>query len=241
MAFDFSAAYDELNPADHDHRFYADLARDLAVADAVDLGCGTGVLARRWAAAGIRAHGVDPDPAMIRVARERDPHGLATFTLGDSSVLGAATTDLVVMSGHVAQVFRDDDAWARTLADVHRALRPGGTLAFESRDPAARRWESWSRAETLRVVDTPDGPVEFWHETVEVALPLVAYDTFTRTRATGATTADRDVLAFRDRAALEASLLTAGFTVRALHGAWDGRPVDASTDELIFVASRAAP
>lgn len=241
MAFDFSAAYDELNPADHDHRFYADLARDLGVADAVDLGCGTGVLARRWAATGIRAHGVDPDPAMIRVARERDPEGRVTWILGDSSALAPTATDLVVMSGHVAQVFREDDAWARTLADVHRALRPGGTLAFESRDPAARRWESWTRAETLRTVDTPEGPVEFWHETVEVALPLVAYDTFARNLTTGATTVDRDVLAFRDRTRLEQSLAAAGLEVRALHGDWDGRAVGTSTDELIFVTGRPAP
>jgi len=36
MAFDFSASYDELNPADDDHRFYESLALARGVRDAVD-------------------------------------------------------------------------------------------------------------------------------------------------------------------------------------------------------------
>ena len=62
------------------------------------------------------------------------------------------------MSGHVAQVFRDDQAWARVVEDLHRALVPHGTLAFESRNPAAKAWERWTRDATLRTLDTPAGP-----------------------------------------------------------------------------------
>jgi len=46
VSFDFQAAYDELNPADADYRFYAALAASVGVSRAVDLGCGTGMLAR---------------------------------------------------------------------------------------------------------------------------------------------------------------------------------------------------
>jgi hypothetical protein len=34
------------------------------------------------------------------------------------------------MSGHVAQVFTGEDAWLAALRDLHRALVPGGLLAF---------------------------------------------------------------------------------------------------------------
>ncbi|MCM4082515.1 hypothetical protein [Paractinoplanes hotanensis] len=43
-ALDFAAAYDELNPADNDHRFYAALAARLGATSVLDLGRGTGTL-----------------------------------------------------------------------------------------------------------------------------------------------------------------------------------------------------
>jgi 2-polyprenyl-3-methyl-5-hydroxy-6-metoxy-1,4-benzoquinol methylase len=71
MSFDFQAAYDELNPADDDYRFYAALAAAAGASRAVDLGCGTGTLARMLASGGASVTGIDPDPEMLRVAKLR--------------------------------------------------------------------------------------------------------------------------------------------------------------------------
>ena len=54
------------------------------------------------------------------------------------------------MSGHVAQVIADDERWEATLDATREALRPGGRVAFESRDPDARGWEAWTRRDSLR-------------------------------------------------------------------------------------------
>lgn len=62
MTFDFPAAYDELNPADNDYKFYADLATRLKAACVIDLGCETGTLARLLAANGHHVIGIDPRP-----------------------------------------------------------------------------------------------------------------------------------------------------------------------------------
>jgi hypothetical protein len=51
---------------------------------------------------------------------------------GGYTVVGV---DLAVMTGNVAQVFRTDDDWARTLQGIHAALRSQGHLVFESRRP----------------------------------------------------------------------------------------------------------
>ena len=236
MALDFAAAYDELNPADHDHRFYAALAARLGAARALDLGCGTGTLARLLARRGLSVVAIDPDPEMLRVAGRGPGAELVDWRLGYSDCADAGGADFAVMSGHVAQVFRDDASWERTLHDLHRALVPGGTLAFESRNPSARAWERWTREATLRTVDTPDGPVEFWHETADVTLPLVAYDTFTRNVRTGEQTSSRDVLAFRDAETLRWSLEAAGFRLSFSYGDWDGKPEAAITPEIILVA-----
>ncbi|WP_243057030.1 bifunctional 2-polyprenyl-6-hydroxyphenol methylase/3-demethylubiquinol 3-O-methyltransferase UbiG [Nocardioides sp. SR21] len=223
MTFDFQASYDELNPADHDYRFYAALPGSRVL----DLGCGTGTLALLMAASGRSVVAIDPDPEMLRVARTKGASDV-DWRLGYSSAATSSSVDLAVMSGHVAQVFTSDDAWAAVLADLHRALVPGGTLAFETRNPAARAWERWTRADTLRTV----GDVEFWHETVDVSLPLVTYDTFAGQEA------DRDVLAFRDESSIRASLVEAGFEVTAVYGDWDRSPLTGTSPEIIVIAQR---
>ncbi len=143
------------------------------------------------------------------------------------------------MSGHVAQVFRHDDAWAAALHDLHRALIPNGTLAFESRNPTARAWEQWNRQATLRTLDTKEGRVEFWHETAWVSLPLVAYDTFTRNLDTHDEKVDRDVLAFRDPTSLVRSLEATGFTALNQYGDWRRTPLTPESPEIVIVARRA--
>jgi SAM-dependent methyltransferase len=179
VGFDFQAAYDELNPADRDFRFYAALAAAAGASSAVDLGCGTGTLALLLAAGGAGVTGVDPDPEMLRVARSKDPAGRIDWRLGYSDVIDPGSAAFAVMSGHVAQAFAGDGAWLAALRDLHAALVPGGLLAFESRNPGARAWEAWTRELTLRTVETPGGAVQFWHETAAIDLPLVSYDTLT--------------------------------------------------------------
>ncbi|MFC7549230.1 class I SAM-dependent methyltransferase [Plantactinospora sp. GCM10030261] len=236
MAFDFAAAYDGLNPDDHDYRCYAGLADEFRATRVLDLGCGTGTLTRLLAATGRTAVGIDPDPDMLRVARQAPGGERVDWRLGFSDRADPGAADFAVMSGHVAQVFREDRAWSDALRDLHRALVPGGALAFESRNPAAGAWRRWTRETTLRTLDTPEGPVEFWHETAWVSLPLVGYDTLTRNLATGEETSTRDVLAFRDASSLVASLKAAGFSVSRVYGDWQRTPLTADSPEIILVA-----
>lgn len=238
MSFDFSGAYDELNRADDDYRFYAALAASVGVSRAVDLGCGTGTLALMLASQGASVVGVDPDADMLRVARAKDLAGRVDWRLGHSDVLEPESAEFAVMSGHVAQVFVEDGAWLAVLRDLHRALMPGGLAAFESRNPGARKWEAWTRELTLRIVETPEGAVEFWHETAAADLPRVSYDTFIHNLRTGEFTTSRDVLAFRDERALRASLEHAGFDVGHVYGDWDRTAPTAASPELIVIARK---
>jgi SAM-dependent methyltransferase len=182
--------------------------------------------------------GVDPDPEMLRVARSRDPQGHIDWRLGHSDVIDPGSAEFTVMSGHVAQVFIEDGAWLAALRDLYRALMPGGLLAFESRNPSARKWESWTRELTLRTVQTTEGAVEFWHETAVVDLPRVSYDTLTRNLRTGESSTSRDLLAFRDERTLLAGLEHAGFDVDTVYGDWDQTAPAATTPELIVIARK---
>ncbi len=236
MPFDFQGAYDELNPADDDFRFYADLAGRLAAVSVIDLGCGTGTLARLLAAHGHHVVGIDPDPDMLWVAEGKDASGQIEWRLGYSDRADTDSADLWVMSGHVAQVFVDDQAWLQVLRDARRALRPDGVIAFESRNPGAEGWARWTRDQTLRTITSGDDQTEFWHETVEVRLPLVTYDTWTANLATGERHRSRDTLAFRSLGALADSLAAAGFADALYLGDWDGSAVTAESPEIIVTA-----
>ena len=89
--------------------------------------------------------GVDPSPAILDVARHRPDGERVRWIEGDASLLDEAEYDLAIMTGHVAQVITDDQRWRETLAATYRALRPGGRVTFESRNPSAREWTTWTR------------------------------------------------------------------------------------------------
>jgi SAM-dependent methyltransferase len=236
VAFDFHSAYDELNADDQDYRFYAALARELHTRSVLDLGCGTGTLARLLAQDGNDVVAIDPDPDMLRVARAKPGADEVDWRLGYSDSADPASVDLAVMSGHVAQLFLTEETWDATLRDLRLAVKPGGTLAFETRNPGARGWERWTRGSTLRTITTDDGPVEYWHETVEVVLPHVVYETYTRSLSNGRQTRERNILAFRDPNTLRDSLQRAGFTVASMLGDWSGAPLSGESPELIVLA-----
>ena len=235
-----AATYDAENAGRADIDWYLALAQRLGARDVIDLGCGTGVLAADLAARGHRVIGIDPAAAMLDVARARPGGDRVTWVLGDATAMPAKTSDLVTMTGHVAQVFLTDDDWDAILRHALRALRPGGHLAFESRNPDARAWTSWTREASLGRY-APDGGREFtsWVETVEVANGIVRFEAFTVFAYTGETIVATDALRFRTEAQLRASLADAGFAEPELYGDWDGSAIGPASPELIVVAPAA--
>ena len=233
------AVYDTINTHDpaEQPRYYGELARVIGAATIIDLGCGTGLLTTAYAHQGHRMIGVEPSKAMLARARRREDAHLVRWIDGGADAIGTPAADLAIMTSHVAQFFVDDDEWAGALTALHRGLRPGGVLAFESRNPEARAWETWTPAHRTTVVDTVAGPVEWWCDVHDVADGVVTYSIHYRFEATGDELRSDARLRFRTGAELTASLARAGFTVDRIHGDWAHGPVAPTAPELIVVAT----
>jgi SAM-dependent methyltransferase len=239
-----AALYDALNPAAADTAFYVALAE--SAGHVVDLGCGTGLLACELAMRGYRVTGIDPSPCMLQVARHRPEGKRVTWIEGDAGALAfVGPVDLLLMTGHVAQVFLDESALRATLAAARRAVRQGGRIAFESRHPAARAWETWTPEASRRRVQTAEGGVvDVWHERQERAAapdPLtdgrVAFTTHYRFGENGGETIEaRSELRFWTRDELNRLLNQAGFARIDWYGDWNGAPLDDTSREMIAVA-----
>ncbi|GAA3076008.1 MULTISPECIES: class I SAM-dependent methyltransferase [Actinomycetes] len=232
-----AAVYDALDPDRGDLDEYEAAVAALEAQRVLDIGCGTGVLARRLAHRGMQVIGLDPAAASIAVARSRPGAERVQWVTGTVAALEAADlpaevvamlpVDAVTMSANVAQVFTDDAEWSAVLAAAHRAMPPGGLLVFEARRREARAWESWTPEQSRTRADVPGvGAVERWVEVVDVVGDgeLVTFDqpTVFLDEKTGAPLDDgtrwesRSTLRFRTREEIEGSLETAGFTVDVL-------------------------
>ena len=108
------------------------------------------------------------------------------------------------MTGNVAQAIVAPEDWDATLAGAHAALRSGGHLVFETRVPARREWEEWTRAASHEIPGV--GKVESWDEVMDVSGPLVTFRWTGVFASDGATLTSDSTLRFRERAEVEADL-----------------------------------
>ena len=103
----------------------------------VDLGCGSGILARHVSEAGYEVVGVDLAPAMLDLARRHAPR--ATFRHG--SLLDAELPPAVAVTaiGEALNYATDERAGDDALGDVFRRVRaslePGGLFLFDVATP----------------------------------------------------------------------------------------------------------
>ncbi|MFJ9159240.1 class I SAM-dependent methyltransferase [Streptomyces griseoviridis] len=229
-----AAIYDALDPDRTDLDAYLGMAREFGARRVLDIGCGTGVFALLLAGRGVEVVGVDPARASVDVARGKPGGERVRWCDGDATTLPPLRVDLATMTANVAQGIVDPAAWQGTLRAAHAALRPGGRLVFETRDPAGRAWERWNRAESETVTEVPGvGAVRSWVELIEVRGPLVTFRWTYEFASDGAVLTSDSTLRFRERDEVEGELAATGFVLDEVRDAPD-RP----GREFVFVARR---
>jgi SAM-dependent methyltransferase len=229
-----AAIYDALDADRSDLDVYAGIAEELGARRVLDVGCGTGTFALLLASQGFEVAGVDPALASLEVARAKPCADRVHWIHGDAQSLPPLQVDLATMTGNVAQAIVRRADWEVTLRGVRDALRPGGYLVFETRDPAARAWEGWNRPATYSVTEIDGiGAVESWHELTSVSGSLVSFRSTTVFASDGELLVSDSTLRFRERDEVRADLVAHGYAVDDVRDAPD-RP----GRELVFVARR---
>lgn len=228
--------YDAAYRWSRDDDFFLSIANELPAARVLDLGCGTGRLTLALAAAGHSVTGVDPAAASLAAARAKPGASSVTWLEGTSRILPGRSFDAAFMTSHVAQFFVSGEDWRATLADLKRALVPGGRLVFDTRDPQARGWERWNPADSRRQVTLPGGcQVSFWIEVTAVTDGAVS-STIHYLFPGGEELLSSTTLRFRTEAEIRSTLRAAGFAVERIYGGWRREPIGAGDGELLVLA-----
>ncbi|MGH9271341.1 MAG: class I SAM-dependent methyltransferase [Ilumatobacteraceae bacterium] len=225
--------YDSLDSDRRDLDLYVAILDESDATHVLDVGWGTGTLACRLAARGVSVVAVDPAAASLEVARCKPHADRVRWIHGDATSLPPLSLDAAVMTGNVAQVFVTDYEWLATLSGIHRAVRLGSHLVFDSRVPARRAWR-WTPELTYTAVEVIDiGIVESWQELLDVDGALVTFRSMVRFQGDALLLESRSTLRFRDRDELEASLSATGYDIDDVRDAPDRPGL-----EHVFIATQ---
>ncbi|HXT36337.1 MAG TPA: class I SAM-dependent methyltransferase [Chloroflexota bacterium] len=156
----YDAAYETRAATGQNVHGEADFVERHGPRSVLDAGCGTGRLARELARRGLETVGVDLDPRMLAVARQKALD--LEWHVGDLAAINLGRTfDAVVLAGNV-MIFVTPGTEAAVLTNLDRHLLPNGLLiagfqllpdrlgldrydllAAEAGFTLAERWATW--------------------------------------------------------------------------------------------------
>ena len=201
----------------------------------LDLGCGTGQLAAEMADRR-SVTGVDPASAMLDVARRRIGGDKVDWVEADARTVRLGRRfDLVLLTGHVFQVFLTEEDQRAVLRTIAEHLAPGGRFVFDTRNPAAKEWLEWTPQRSARMVAHPGlGSVKAWYDaTYDAATGIVTYSTFYDIPGGRPVLGAASKIAFPKKEALARMLNEVGLLVEQWLGNWHGETYVDSAPEII--------
>jgi SAM-dependent methyltransferase len=224
--------YDLDSPWSKDRDFYLSLA-GAPPQRILDLGCGTGLLCDAYAAKGHHVTGIDPSPAMLKVAR-RKPNGKKIEWVESyaQNYQSDDLFDLIIMTGHAFQVLLEDTDILAAFAVMRKHLKSSGRVVFESRNPSVDWENDWNYEmnleyrgalirESRRFLTMENGRMlfELYYEFPDESLVSTSE------------------LRFLSRSDIEERLNASGLHIEKFYGDWNCAPFDeASSREMIFQA-----
>jgi SAM-dependent methyltransferase len=203
-----------------------------AVADVLDVGCGTGLLASELAALGYRVTGVDASEAMLaRARRLLGPHvALIHATLPDLPLETTFDAATCTLDGFT---YLAPAALAPTVEAIARVLRPGGWLVFDAHTDAMMGFTS------SRPVVSGEQEGHRFVIVAEVDPDARLCDTRIDVTADGAAApfSEHHRQYFHRKTDIRSALVDGGFEVVGVRDGYSDRPADESTLSATWIAN----
>jgi hypothetical protein len=172
--------------------------------------------------------GADPAEAMLRVARSRVDGDKVSWIRSDGQSL------------RLPQLLTDDDAVALLRTAAHH-LNAEGRFVFETRNPAARAWLSWTPEHSRRTIHSfQHGWVSLFYDAqAEPANGIVTIREHYHLLNKGVRRVGRNHIRFVNQEHLARLLTKAGLAAVAWYGDWASRDFSPTSKEIIVVTRRA--
>ena len=236
----FASLYDCLNPWSPSDDFYLDRARALA-GPTLDLGCGTGVLACAISALGLSVTALDPAAAMLNIARSRPGARMVTWIESQGQRLRLAQRfRFIYMTGHAFQQLLTDESAVALLRAAAAHLDPAGEFVFDTRNPAAQGWLSWTPERSRRIVfSAQHGEVTVFYDAQAPVDGIVTIGEHYELLASGLRRVGHNRIRFIDQEHLRRLLMEAGLAPTAWYGDWGATDFSPVSREIIVVTRHA--
>ncbi|MBD2800510.1 class I SAM-dependent methyltransferase [Xenorhabdus sp. M] len=227
------------------HDYYVKLAESARTI--LDLGCGTGILTNKIAQVypGKVIFGCDIAAPMLDIAKSKPAGSQITWIQSDAIQLELNKKfDLIILSGHVFQVFLTHQARVAVLQRIYEHLEEGGIVIFDSRNPLAKEWLTWTPKESEREFSHPAlGTVLAWND-FSIHNDIVTYGTYYRPLNPERVSSNKQeyqafsAITFPGFADIQQALTSAKLIATDVLGSWQGEVYDEQSEEMIFIVRK---
>ena len=221
--------------------FYRELAKSVG-GPVLEIACGSGLVTIPIAAQGLDATGIDLARPMLEHARQKaEAQGLTirwveadarSFDLG-------MQFQFIFITGNAFQAFLDREDQEALLASVKRHLLPGGTFAFETRNPSGHDLTTQTEEEFDQSYRSVEGhQVSVSSTQIYDPIAQVIHWTSYRRWNDGERAHTKEThisCRFTHPQELEALLHYNGFQIVQQYGGWNKQPLSASSPSIYSI------
>ena len=211
----------------------------------LDLACGTGTIALRFAAQGYQVTGVDIVPEMIAWARQKAAKQGASveWVVADARAFQLHKQfPFIYMLGNAFQHFFTRADHEALLARVREHLHPEGCFLFGTRNPSPQNLNE-ARYPEPRTYTTPDGrqvtaTEEQYYDPITQIQHYTFHEQWPDQAGQLVTYTTRTALRYVYPQEMEALLHYNGFQIRSCYGSWEQEPLTATSRYMIYICQR---
>jgi len=222
-------------------KFYADLAQEIG-GPALEVACGTGLVALPIAACRLSVTGIDLARPMLAYARAKAQHQHLDINLVEADArqfhFGEQFT-FIYITGNAFQAFLNRTDQERFLACVKRQLAPDGIFAFETRNPPGHDLRDQMEEEHWFSYRSVQGHTVILSGTqrYEPQNQILHWTSYRRWEAAGETYVNTTRIAcrFTDSQELNTLLSKNGFEPMQQYGDWDKSEFTTESHSIISI------